>query len=102
MTDPTETARRLVPLAKMNGKPILASWMGGESVKEAEGILHAAGIPSFKFPDAAARAFCYMWRYSRNLDALYETPALPPETDQNIASRAKVDQIVSSARRGSN
>ena len=33
MTDPTETARQLAPFAKIEGKPMLASWMGGADVR---------------------------------------------------------------------
>jgi acetyltransferase len=44
-------------------------------------ILKAAGIPSFPFPDTAARAFTYMWQYSSNLRALYETPEHIPGHD---------------------
>jgi acetyltransferase len=32
MTDPTQTAEHLKPYAKLDGKPILASWMGGADV----------------------------------------------------------------------
>jgi acetyltransferase len=53
--------------------------MGGAGVDAAKGILNAANIPTFGFPDAAARAFALMWRYSDNLRALYETPALAGE-----------------------
>ena len=35
----------------------------------------SAGIPTFSYPDTAARAFTYMWRYTYNLRELYETPA---------------------------
>ena len=59
-----------------DGKPILASWMGGDQVRAGEEILNRAGIPTFAYPDTAARAFDYMWRYSDNLRSLYETPAL--------------------------
>src|SRR5262249_19917915 len=33
MTDPTETARRLVPFARIEHKPLLACWMGGGAVQ---------------------------------------------------------------------
>ncbi|MGC2353748.1 MAG: CoA-binding protein, partial [Candidatus Udaeobacter sp.] len=75
VTEPTETAKRLRPFAKLQSKPILASWIGGVGVRPGAEILDRAGIPTFEYPDAAARAFCAMWRYSHNLDALYETPA---------------------------
>src|SRR5204863_8079248 len=38
-------------------------------------ILNRAAIPTFAFPDDAARAFCDMGRFADNLRALYETSA---------------------------
>jgi acetyltransferase len=96
MTDPTETAQRLLPLAQETRKPILASWMGGGTVVEAERILSSAGIPSYHYPDAAARAFCSMWKYSSNLNALYETPAMAAEPMSS--QRAHAEQVIRSAR----
>ncbi|MGN6554342.1 MAG: acetate--CoA ligase family protein, partial [Verrucomicrobiota bacterium] len=76
MTDPTATAEELKPFGHIEGKPIIASWMGAGEVEKGEDILNEARIPTFKYPDRAARAFQFMWRYSQNLKALYETPAL--------------------------
>ncbi len=76
MTEATATADRLKPFAKVDGKPLLASWMGGPEVEVGEELLNQAGIPTFKYPDTAARAFALMWRYSDNLRAIYETPTL--------------------------
>jgi acetyltransferase len=75
MTNPTEIAEKLEPYARSTGKPVLASWMGGDIVAEGDSILRRAGIPDFPFPDDAARAFEFTWRYARNLRDLYETPA---------------------------
>ncbi len=98
MTDPSHIAERLKPYAKQYGKPVLASWMGGNSIAEGEAFLNAAGIPTFPFPDTAARAFTYMWRYTYNLRGLYETPALTDNSELNDASRKQVEQIIQSAR----
>jgi acetyltransferase len=76
MTNPTQIAEQLRPYANSTGKPVLASWMGGADVAGGEDILNRAGIPTFPFPDTAAKAFCYMWRYAYNLKGLYETPSL--------------------------
>jgi acetyltransferase len=70
MTDPAQIAERLKPYAKVYGKPVLASWMGGNSVAAGETALNSAGIPTFPYPDTAARAFTYMWRYTYNLRGL--------------------------------
>jgi acetyltransferase len=74
MTDPTLTAEALARHAHLEGKPVLASWMGGADVAAGVDILNRAGIPTFQFPDDAARTFCQMWRYADNLRGLYETP----------------------------
>ena len=76
MTEPTQTAEALKPYAQIDGKPVLASWMGGPEVAGGEAILNKAGIPTFAFPDTAARAFYYMWKYTYALRGLYETPTL--------------------------
>ncbi|MBZ5593166.1 MAG: bifunctional acetate--CoA ligase family protein/GNAT family N-acetyltransferase [Acidobacteriia bacterium] len=81
MTDPMQIAEKLKPYAKLEGKPILASWMGGVEASGGEDILNHAGIPTFPYPDTAVKMFQYMWRYTYNLRGLYETPALPPESD---------------------
>src|SRR5262249_3647582 len=92
MTDPTETARRLVPFARLEGnKPPLASWMGGLGVRAGKEVLNAAGIPTFDSPEAAIGAFLHMVQYRRNQELLYETPEALPEDwapDQGKARRA--------------
>jgi len=81
MTDSAQVAEGLVAQAATHGKPILASWMGGKSVVRAIEILNAANIPTFSYPDTAARAFTYMWKYTYNLRGLYETPVLSDAAD---------------------
>jgi acetyltransferase len=98
MTDPTKIAETLRPLAKQEGKPVLASWMGGVDVAAGEEILNHANIPTFPYPDTAARAFNYMWRYSYNLKALYETPALPEDSADWTPDRKLVDDIIKKSR----
>jgi len=95
MTDPTRTAEALTAHAHVEGKPVLASWMGGARVSAGVDILNHAGIPTFAFPDDAARSFCDMGRYADNLRALYETP-MPPTGDGARPERVK--QIIDGAR----
>jgi acetyltransferase len=96
MTDPTETARRVAPFAKLKDRPILASWMGGAAMEEGRSILNQAGLPCFPFPDTAARLFNYMWRYSSNLKSLYETPSLPEGAAP--PDRPKAEVLLAQAR----
>jgi acetyltransferase len=96
MTDPTQTAEQLKPYARIDGKPILASWMGGAEVAAGVTILNRADIPTFNYPDTAARVFNYMWRYSYNLRGLYETPVMP--TDADAPDRALAEKIIQNVR----
>ena len=92
MTDPAQVAASLKAHASIHGKPVLASWMGGKSVAEGIAILNAANIPTFSYPDTAARAFSYMWKYTYNLRGLYETPVLSEGADSfgQAQSQAKL------------
>src|SRR5579872_3092386 len=98
MTDPTHIAEQLKPLAKQEGKPVLASWMGGVDVAAGEEILNRANIPTFPYPDTAARAFNYMWQYSYNLKGLYETPSLPEASADWMPNRQLVENIIQKCR----
>ncbi|MCC6188548.1 MAG: bifunctional acetate--CoA ligase family protein/GNAT family N-acetyltransferase [Anaerolineales bacterium] len=98
MTDPTATAEQLTPFGKTYGKPIIASWMGGDAVTAGETVLNRANIPTFHYPDLAARMFTYMWRYTYNLRSLYETPMLPADTDEAGAGRRRAAEILAAVR----
>jgi acetyltransferase len=98
MTDPTQTAEHLKPYAKLDGKPILASWMGGADVAAGIGILNQARIPTFQFPDTAVRAFTYMWRWAYNLKGLYETPSLPEDSAEYAPNKTLTAEIIQNAR----
>lgn len=95
MTDPTKTADVLEPYAQSLGKPVIATWMGGDEIAPGEAILNKANIPTFPYPDTAARVFDYMAHYSENLGLLYETPMPIGESELN---RECADSIIQSAR----
>jgi len=97
MAEPTQTAHRLKAFAQTTGKPVIASWMGGAEMTAAIDAFHLAGIPTFPFPDTAAKMFCYMWRYSYNLRGLYETPVLRAESEE-APDRALAGHLVQRAR----
>ncbi len=101
MTDPTLIAQALAKHAKIPGKPVIASWMGGPDIEAGESILNRAGIPTFPFPDTAAKAFCYMWKYTYNLRAIYETPTLPKAdlTNDGASALKKGDEIIQAVRK---
>src|SRR5262245_24804274 len=94
VTDPAQVAERLVEHAHIAGKPILVSLMGGARVAPAEQVLNAADIPTFAFPDTAARIFSHMWLYTENLRALYETPTLAEEFETSGIDRDGARKII--------
>jgi acetyltransferase len=99
MTDPTQIAEQLKPYVQMSGKPILASWMGGADVAAGQQILNRQGIPTYAYPDTAARVFSYMWKSSYNLRGIYETPVLPTFTcDANTRNCSIVENIIQAAK----
>lgn len=80
MTDPEGMAWTLCEAVRGYNKPVLACWMGGERVAAGRQILNSAGIPTLDHPDTAARSFALLWRYTEQLQSLYETPheTVPP------------------------
>jgi acetyltransferase len=98
MTDPTQTAEHLKPYARLDDKPVLASWMGGPEVAAGERILNAANIPTFPYPDTAARMFYYMWRYTYNLQSIYETPVFSAALEDGAGALAQAAGILDRVR----
>ena len=103
MTKPKETAEVLKtiydrPAGYPYGKPVLASWMGGEDIGAGIEVLNQANIPTFSYPDTAARLFTYMWRYQKRLQSLYETPHLPIGADESSLKRFLVGELIADVR----
>jgi acetyltransferase len=99
MTDPAHLAGHVARVAPaLEGRPLLASWMGGAGVAQGEARLNEAGIPTFSFPDTAARAFNYMWQYSANLDALYEIPTLAHDAESSAPARVAAAELIAGIR----
>ncbi len=99
MTDPTQTAEQLKPYAQIPNKPILASWMGGADIAAGEMILNRNHIPTYPYPDTAARIFSYMWQSSYNLRGIYETPVMSAlDSALGIPDRNCVEKIIQAAR----
>jgi acetyltransferase len=87
MTDPTATARAVASVSHDAGKPILACWMGGTSVRPGRDVLAEAGVPTFDAPEPAIGAFLHMVEYRRNQELLHEAPqALPGDWRPDAAT----------------
>lgn len=78
MANPTESAKRIIRLSEGYSKPIMAVWLGGKSMQEAMELFNQHGIPAYRTPDQAVRAFMTLVDYSKNLESLFETPKEVP------------------------
>lgn len=76
--DATAVARAIAALRPKIQKPLLSCWMGDSSAAEGRSILNAAGVPSFRTPEAAVGAFNNIASFTQNQKLLQQTP--PPLT----------------------
>ncbi len=72
--NPIELAKATAQLAAKAGKPIIATWMGGESIDDAKEILIHNNVPTYITPEEAVKTYMYMYKYGRNLELIYEAP----------------------------
>ena len=73
--DAVDLARSLTEISRKSGKPIIAAWMGERRAAEGRRILLEADLPAYATPEEAVKTYLYMYRYKRNIELLYETPA---------------------------
>ncbi len=101
MTNPTAMAQALAQLKDLSPKPILAAWLGGESMAAGRRLLADAGIANYRTPEQAVRAFMTLVAYARNLESLYETPRDVPLafTSERQALHAEFRRLAPSGRR---
>lgn len=100
LTDPTACAKAIIQAAKGCNKPVFAAWMGEEKVEAGREAFEVGKIPSYRYPESAVDAFLRIWRYTRDLELLYETPpAIPkdfaPEPEH---ARTLIQQVIASGR----
>lgn len=98
MTAPTDCAVALTKYAKIQGKPVLASWMGGPDVAPGAKVLNDAGIPTYAYPDMACRTFNYMHQYQTNLDSNYDRIDLKVDLEAVQAGKLQAQKLIASVR----
>jgi len=91
MTESTKTAKLLAEKAQNKGKPILAVWMGTNLVREGKRVLRDAKIPCYSTPEAGVRAFMNMYKYTKHIELLYETPEDIEEEENIPVAKIKKD-----------
>lgn len=66
---------------RINGKPILACWLGKRTAEPARDVLQRSGIPNFDTPAQAAEGVAFLTRWSKVRSQLERVPPSPSETD---------------------
>lgn len=96
MTDPTATAQAVADVAVRGSKAVIASWLGGNLMHPGAAILDRAGVPNYRTPEQAMRAFLHLVAYARTREVLYETPRdlLP----RFLPDRERATRLFESAR----
>jgi acetyltransferase len=74
--DPAAVAHAVSALHADLGKPLLTCWMGDRQVAEARQIINAAGVATFRTPEAAVDGFSNIAAFYQNQQLLRQTP--PP------------------------
>lgn len=80
MTDINEIAIVLANAKAMTKKPIIASFMGSQSTRDAEGILVRHNVANILFPESAAHAMAELYRFYNHKPSAQPTE-LTPYTD---------------------
>lgn len=86
MTDATATADAVLAARHGSSKPVLAAWMGGQSVREGRQRLGVGGVAAYAYPEQAIGALMNLVSYGRNLETLHETPRSIPVGSRSTAS----------------
>lgn len=73
-TNPTAVAEAVAAVAGDVKKPVLACWMGEETMQEGRQLLRDAGVPTFNVPESAIEAFGASADYHANQQLLLEVP----------------------------
>ena len=55
-------------------KPVIVVCLGGEAVRGALETFNSSGVPTYRSPEPAVRAFMHLVSYGRLKEILYETP----------------------------
>ena len=95
MTESMATAQAIVEIREQNsGKPLVAVFMGGESVEEARNHLKRNGILCYDFPDDAIRTISALYTYARFL----KEPENPPVRFRDVNPQ-RIREILDSVRK---
>ena len=95
MTRPKETAEKLGSASAQSRKPVLACFMGGNAIAEAQEVLNKHKIPNYPYPERAVQSLAKMAEYREWCDE-------PPDEPVPIAADKEAVRAVFAAARQEN
>ncbi len=98
VADPKRLADRIIDLSKKSTKPILTSFPGEASVQYTRDLLNKNNVPTYDTPEQAVESYMYLYRYSRNLELLFQTPE-ERQVVYNKEKQEKLEQIIKKAKK---
>ena len=75
LTDPTETAKRVIKARAKTKKPVMVCWLGESMVAKAYSLFDKAAITSFRTPESAIEAFSHLAAFRHNQKLLLQVPS---------------------------
>jgi len=94
--DPAEVARGVIEERKNHPhKPVVAAFLGGQNVAEANEVFERAGIPTYEFPERAVMALSGLADYGD----IVKQPPLGRAVEFSDVKRAEVARIFDAVRR---
>lgn len=85
---------------KGKSRPVLTSWLGGETASAARKLFSEERVPTYDTPASAVRGFMQLIRYRRNQEMLMETPPSIPEvfSPDMVRAREIISRVVGEGR----
>jgi acetyltransferase len=100
-SDPDSIAQAVIEGTARLGKPVVACWMGDETVRNARALLNAKPLPCFRTPESAVDAFGNIASFYQNQQLLQQTP--PPmstlATPDAEGARLLIEGVLAERRR---
>jgi acetyltransferase len=94
-----DIARACLPLVRDNGQRVMSAWLGDAAVAQARQLFEQAGVPDYRTPEEAVRAFAMLQTYRRNQELLTEAPSASENAAPDLAAaRQQLDGVLAEGR----
>lgn len=94
-----DIARACLPLVRENGQRVMSAWLGDAAVAQARQLFEQAGVPDYRTPEEAVRAFAMLQTYRRNQEMLTEAPSASENAAPDLAAaRRQLDGVLAEGR----